>query len=230
MVERTQVPYEKQESDHTCGAAALCMVCRAFGADCTQADVWDKVSKARYGGKRARTYLLAADAIARGFSALVIKAADPWKILQRCHDHDVLAIINHRMTANKAAGHYSVVIAVGDDHVLLHDPQRGPDQRLSREELLELWQPQFIRSEITGHVMVAVARTELPALPCPQNHEPVPESLPCRRCDKPIKLQPAAILGCMTDKCPERTWSRLYCPFCDDVLTKDVRGLFGPFG
>src|SRR5437762_197108 len=103
MADGIAVPYEKQQGDHTCGAAALCMVYRAFGIECTQTEIWERVAKARYGSKRARTYLLAADAIERGLSALVIKASEPWRILQRCHEHGVLPIINHRMDTSKAS-------------------------------------------------------------------------------------------------------------------------------
>lgn len=224
------IPFENQEAEGKCGAAALCMLYRSFGADCSQAEVWDKVSRPSAGrGRRGRTYLLAADAIERGYAALVIKADDPWKLLQRCHTHTVGVILNHRLRANQTSGHYSVVVDVGDDHIVLHDPREGPDQRLTRDELLQLWKSEPMRSEITGYVMVAISRTDVPAAPCSQGHDPVPETLACRRCQKQVKLQPAAILGCMAENCPDCTWNRVYCPFCDNHLAFKSGSPFAPF-
>lgn len=219
------IPYEKQQDKLTCGAAALCMLYRSFGSTCTQTEVWESVSRQNYGGRNARTFLLAADAHRRGFAALTVKADDPWRLLRRCHEHGTRVILNHRVNSDQGAGHYSVVVEVGEEHVVLHDPLRGPDQRHSRDELLQLWQPRgWSRSEITGNVLVAVAPAATPAPPCPEGHAPVPAALACSRCRKPADLQPAVILGCMTERCPHRTWKYLYCPSCDGYLTLPIGG------
>src|SRR5262245_1292712 len=105
------IPFEKQAANDRCGAAALCMVYRSFGGECSQAGVWEKVSR----GRRIRTQLLAADAIERGYFALILKAAQPWQLLQRCRAHGIHPILNHRIDASNSSGHYSVVVEVGED-------------------------------------------------------------------------------------------------------------------
>lgn len=216
---RSAIPYEKQQQQLSCGAAALCMLYRSFGHACTQADVWQSVSPQHVGGRPARTYHLAADALRRGFCALVVKAHDPWRLLRRCHDLGTRVILNHRLNREQAAGHYSVLVELGDEYVLLHDPQAGPEQRHTRDELLQLWQPRRPRTDITGNVLVAVSPTPSPASGCPLGHEAIPAALACCRCRKPTTLQPATVLGCMTEGCPHRVWTHLFCPHCDGYLT-----------
>ena len=76
---RLDLPYERQVlSTHTCGAAALCMVYRSFGVACSQQEVWPAIAASYTAGSfRARTYLICAHALRRGFAAVVHYGARP---------------------------------------------------------------------------------------------------------------------------------------------------------
>src|SRR5262249_17851428 len=123
------IPYERQSeptSNRMCGAAALCMVYRSFGVACTQAELAAKLAGA--GPARnlgARPYLLAQDALSRGISALVFRARDPLRTLRDCQDQPVRLILNHRLGIESHAGHFSALVSVGEEDVVLHDPQIG---------------------------------------------------------------------------------------------------------
>jgi hypothetical protein len=213
-----QIPYVKQEDtpgNHLCGAASLCMVYQSFGLACEQADVWTSVSRKAYlGSRRAQTYRLAGDALQRGLWALVLQARQPWPILEAAFTADARIILNHRMKEGSAQGHFSVLVGVDSEQATLHDPQTGPEQVLTKEKLLELWQPSRFRSEVTGHVLVAIGDGEQ-AVRCETCDHAIPSKWKCRICAKDVPLHPAEVLGCTESACARRLWDFLFCPFCD---------------
>jgi hypothetical protein len=214
------IPYEKQKgsrADQMCGAAALCMVYRSLGVSCSQEEVWPRIGRRHpTGAWSARTYRLAGDALEQGLGAMVLQARQPWAILQRCREHSVRAILNHRVERASLSGHYSVLVDVDDKQAVVHDPLKGPDRRLSQAELLWLWQPLGRGSDITGNVLVAVADKETRSpTACAVCGRPVPASLECSRCRRPIPLHPPAVLGCIDPDCTGRSWGQIFCPHCD---------------
>ncbi len=214
--ELAAIPYERQEDvdgNRMCGAAALCMVYRSFGVACTQADVWHAVA----GGTRsARTRLICVDSLQRGFDALIVRARVPWDLLRVCERNSIRAIVNHRIAQTSPHGHYTVLVGLDDGRAVVHDPKAGPARNLDRTLLLQLWQPNGPASEITGRVLVAIARREhATVVVCSRCQAPIPESARCGRCAATIRLQPAAVLGCVAEDCCGRLWEALFCPQCD---------------
>ncbi len=216
------IPYEKQidpTSRRLCGAAALCMVYRSFGLDCSQAELATKVTTpAPSGNEAARTYLLAQDALTRGLSALVLRAKDPLRTLKRCQHPQLRAILNHRPQRESPNGHFTVLVEVAGDMVVVHDPLSGPNRRVPQRDLLDLWRPLVGGSEITGQVLVALAKDSPAAAPCPTCGGIIPETIVCSGCRKAVALRPATVLGCLNPACLERAWETVFCPFCDSSL------------
>src|SRR5208337_1067244 len=175
------IPYEKQfnaESSRTCGAACLSMVYRSLGKEVPQDEIWGAIAKVnRFGSLASTTHLMVRDALSRGFDAVAIKARHPLFVLRCCRDSDIRVILNHRLHAEVvAAGHYSVLVDIGEHDVILHDPYFGPSRRLSHAKLLQLWEP-GANSEIVGQTLIAIA-------------SPRPEEAVCEICRTPI---PAAV-------------------------------------
>jgi hypothetical protein len=216
------IPYERQQdpmSNRMCGPAALCMVYRSFGIDCSQAELAPKVTRSGpLGNEGARTYLLAQDALARGLSAIVFRARDPLRTLRACQNRPLRLILNHRLRLQSPIGHFTVSVRVGDEHVVVHDPQVGPNTRIDQMDLLKLWRPLGRDSEIVGNVLVAFAQGRQPAAPCPKCGSTIPDTIACPGCCQPVPLQPATVLGCMNVSCSERAWETLFCPYCDADL------------
>lgn len=217
------VPYERQQGGQRgrmCGAASLCMAYRSLGIDADQMEVWPRIatggSKGRLG---ARTYLLARDALSNGLTALVLQTSNPWSMLQRCHEQAVRVIVNHRSSSNSRTGHFSVAIAIDEEHITLHDPGTGPCRRIERAQFLALWRPRGPHSEIAGNILVAIASPAMNGSEsCQQCGRSIPQSTSCPDCDKPIKLEPRAVLGCVDATCEARFWSGIFCPQCDARL------------
>src|SRR5262249_44289691 len=138
-------------SNRMCGAAALCMVYRSFGLRATQAELAPRLRGP--GAARdaaARSYLLAQDALARGLSAVVFRARDPLRSLRQGQGRPVRLILNHHLNFTAPTGHFTVLIRVAEQEVVVHDPQRGANTRLLLSDLLKLWRPPAGMSEISG--------------------------------------------------------------------------------
>lgn len=213
------IPYERQsepETNRMCGAASLSMVYGSFGKKVPQAEIWPRVSKKNHlGSLTSATYLMAQDALSRGYSALAIQARQPLQVLRLCRDNGVRAVLNHRVREGLPAGHYTVLVDIDQESVILHDPDFGPSRRIAHATLLELWRPLFPTPEIAGNVLIGIAAQPTPAISCKVCGTPIPAEVNCAACSKPISLQPALLLGCVGLTCAARTWTYLCCPHCD---------------
>lgn len=213
------VPFEKQfdlQSTRTCGAACLSMVYRSFGQEVPQRLIWPLIAKKnQYGSIASTTHLMAADATTRGLSAVAVQARYPLEVLRLCRESGIHAILNHRLSPDSPAGHYTVLVDIDATHVTLHDPYFGPSRRLTHSVLLDLWQPRIPNSEIVGNFLIGVASDPTPTAPCEVCHTKLPPSIPCPRCKNPVSLQPGVLLGCLNASCDARMWNYLCCPVCD---------------
>lgn len=164
------IPYEEQRSDppedQRCGAASLHMIYQALGLSESQDEIWERIAwHDRRGGRCARTYTLAGDAIHHGFDAVVIQfRSDPWKTIQACRAAGIHLILNHRMEQGRLGGHFSVAVEVRDKEIILHDPAKGPLRRIERIEFQTLWQPAMGGSRVPGRVLVAIAPPDCSAV------------------------------------------------------------------
>ena len=223
MIALREVPFEEQWNKWSCGAAALAMVYTSFGIECNQEQIWETIrGKSLYGRLCARAQALAANALDHGLHALAFEVRDPWLVLDRCLQHSVRAIINHVPEVNSGSGHYSVLTALNKDHVIMHDPNVGPNRTLTRNEFLRLWNPRAPKTEILGQVMIAIAGSPSQLDPCPLCSGHARDVVACKSCQRSVLLQPLAILGCLTDWCPMRAWEQIFCPWCDHYWTKGL--------
>jgi hypothetical protein len=210
------IPYERQKDDHSCGAAALAMVYRSLGREATQDEIWEKVGRKRATGQwDSRTYLLCQDAIRRGLVGLIIQAQPPgWKVLEACQRHQLRVILHHRVKPHSTQRHFSVLLDLDDESIVLHDPLNGPEQRHGRAAFLELWGASGPGQQ-PGSMLVALADPAgLTAYQCPTCNQPTLTPT-CGGCDQPLRLEPAAALGCADRACAAALWSRIHCPSCD---------------
>ena len=229
-------PYEAQQGEWMCGAAALCMVYRSLGQDARQREVWQSISsKNRSGVLIGRARLMCQDAWSRGLSAVLLQAKDLWLALSDCLANDVRVILRHRFDLKSSAWHFSLVVGIDCDRALLHDPRVGPLRPMNRTEIQALaWPRQDFRHGLwstdqeLGNIIVAFRHAEEETNCCPSCGQQIPEAIGCPRCDCRIPLRPAAALGCADDGnglglpfglCPTRRWQAVLCPFCATRLT-----------
>src|ERR1051326_5522297 len=142
---KAAIPYEKQSeelSGRSCGAACLCIAYRSLGLDVPQAEIWPAIAKAnRFGQISSTTHLMARDALNRGLSAVALQARHPLHALKVCSTKGIRAILNHRVKQDSAGGHYTLMVDLDAQHVIVHDPLFGAARRMTHAELVELWLP-----------------------------------------------------------------------------------------
>jgi len=218
----TDLPYEKQKntlSSRMCGAAALCMVYRSFGVSSSQEEVWPAIARPPGDSEAcARTYLLCADALRRGLAGLTLQVRHSVRVLQLAQEQGVRVILNHRPVLNSRGGHYSVLVAIGEDELVIHDPAVGPGRRLDLAHWLKLWRPGWDGREVPGNLAVFIAQLSPGPVCCRTCARIIPLEAECSVCHKNIPLRPPAVIGCVDSNCPERTWQLLFCPWCDAAL------------
>ena len=187
----------------------------------TQAEIWPFISKPNRSGQvSSSTHLMVAHARSYGLAAVAFQARHPLVALLACRKGGIRAILNHRLRLEGPAGHYSVLLDVDAESVVIHDPFYGPRRRISHAEFLELWQPRFAGSEIVGNVLIGVAERPPAAPRCALCRTPIPEAVACPRCAGPVALQPATLLGCVgATTCLGRMWNYVCCPACDNMFT-----------
>jgi hypothetical protein len=200
------------------------MVYRSLGKDIPQTEIWPRIAKAnRFGTISSNTYLMVRDALQRGFHAFGIQVRRPLQTLRLATSSGARVILNHRLSRDSSAGHYSVVVGIDEATVTLHDPFFGPAQRLPFADLLEVWQPFSAKSEIVGNTLVAIANPEKVAdRECEMCHAPFPAAVACPQCKTHVPLHPARLLGCLNNRCVARNWNYLCCPQCDFMWTFTV--------
>lgn len=223
MNEVATIPYEPQSDPHTtrdCGAACLSMTYRSLGKPVPQAEIWPGIAKEnRFGSISSTTHLMVKDALNRGFAALAFQARHPLQTLQQCRDLGIRAILNHRLNSQLPTGHYTVLVDIDHEHVVLHDPFYGAARKLSHSELLELWQPNHPGSEVVGYILIAVAAAAPEESACHLCRTPIPPAVQCPHCQSPVTLQPDLLLRCVTRSCIARAWNYVCCPTCDYTWT-----------
>jgi len=201
-----------------CGAMCLAKVYRAYGKEIADAEIWPKVARQnRFGSIASTTHLMAQDALARGFHAVMIQARHPLETLRNCQSAGIRAILNHRLAPDSPVGHYSVLAAIDPESVTLDDPTLGRPRPLKNNELLELWQPRFPNAEIFGYMLIGITADPSPLDACWLCRTPIPADMRCPRCGKAVPLQPTSLLGCINTKCAARTWNYIGCPACDNA-------------
>lgn len=219
----TSIPYEAQlqrDGDRTCAAAALIMVYSSFGITLPQEAVWRVVALPDgRKGLYARTNRLAFDAVARGLSAVTLKARDPIRAVREILTAGDRAIMNHRLTEDSWKGHYTVALSADDSAIVFHDPEFGPSQTRSTELMRELWTPKYSGCEITGNFLIALSNQSQSPCTCAACGASCPTAVQCCYCRLEVPLQPVAALGCTIPTCPSRLWELILCPYCDQLFT-----------
>ncbi len=148
------VPYECQIDKQTCGAAALAMVYRSFGMEVGQERICRETRRTR------RAVGLANHARNTGLQAAIVRLneAQDGLLAVRQSYPDCRIILNHRLMTGVSYGHYSVVVDVKRDRVVLHDPMFGPFRRWTPETLQNLWETPG--GEIIGKVALLMRRSD----------------------------------------------------------------------
>lgn len=212
------IPYRKQETGWTCGAASLRMAYASFGLDLSEPELWAILQPNRLDRSGVYPARLAWEAQTRGFSALAVQARRPWELLSTCARLGIRAVFHQPLARGSPRRHFSILTQADDEGIIVHDPQFGPDLAFKKADWLELWGAAYGNFDARPYELVAIADSPSAHASCVECGESLPEVWPCRTCQEPIALRPTAVLGCVVADCPARRWEQVACPACGDPL------------
>ena len=147
------------------------MVLRDFGIDVSQQQIWDEiktpVSASNPNEFRIETRHLASYARKNGLETLVGRLREPLEFLEKLRNEcGYRFILNHRIRPDSPLGHFTVFVQnrPEENAEILHDPQKGPERIIVRDELAELWKPFGENCEITGNIGVLFFQNDVDCL------------------------------------------------------------------
>src|SRR5262249_37307315 len=147
-----------------CGAVCLSRAYRSFGKQIPSEQIWPQIAKQnRLGSMASTTHLMTLHAASQGLHALAIQARHPLRVLQICRDQNIRAILNHGPQPGINTGHFTMLVDVDDQNVVLFDPAYESPRRVPHSEFMQLWQPQSPQSEILGSVLIGIVAEEADA-------------------------------------------------------------------
>jgi len=214
------IPFEVQHDstlNRMCGAACLSMIYKYYGISDNQDKIWQRIAQPdTYGNLFSRAFKICADLIFHDIHAVIIKARNPLKVLNICNLNNYTAILCHRINKKSNVGHFTVFEKLKGEYVFVNDPVQGKDRRISKKTILKLWQPTD-GIEVVGNLLITISNNGDDINLCSKCNQGIPTSIICPYCipERLVPLKPNRTIGCINDKCSQKTWEFIVCPFCD---------------
>lgn len=133
------LPYFKQETSYTCGAAALRMVLASIGINKTEKQVAKILGTNRVKGTLHDDFFKVAEHLKLKY---IVERKSSVKDLKKLQDENYRIIVNYLLPVTKV-GHYAVVREVGSKYIHLLDPFIGPDQIYPISNFIKNWKSGF---------------------------------------------------------------------------------------
>src|SRR3989344_6826729 len=127
------IPLLKQKTGYTCGPTCISMLARFYGMEVSRNTIM-RVSKCDKNGMSNEQMVLALRRL--GFRACA-RNRHSWKDLRRSYKQRFPAVVAWML--HGYVGHFSIVIEVGEHHIMLADPDTGRRRRLPKRVFIRLW-------------------------------------------------------------------------------------------
>lgn len=181
-----------------------------------QENIWEAIQLTAH-WKGSSMQKLTQNAIAHGLAATRFRSRDPWTLALSCSRHGFPMIVNHRLRADTAIGHFSVLDAVASDVAQLYDPLEDATRSIRREQLLELWLTRD-GDRNPGAQLLVLGRPTGSVQRCRKCGRGINRRCRCAGCNQQVAVEFTELLEC-TAGCSARTWESVYCPHCDAEMT-----------
>lgn len=133
------LPYFKQETSYTCGAAALRMVLASLGINKTEKQVAKILGTNKRSGTLHDDFFKVAEHLKLKY---IVERRSSVQDLKKLQEENYRIIINYLLPVSKI-GHYAVVREVGNRYIHLLDPLIGPDQIYPLKFFIKNWKSGF---------------------------------------------------------------------------------------
>lgn len=129
------VPFFKQDTDHTCGPTALQMLLRYYGVVASEKDLAEMLETTHEAGTRHGKLIEVAGTF--GFFCYVNNDSSVEEI-RMFLERGVPPLV-HFTEPDGEEGHYAVVVGSRAGGLLLHDPWNGPEFEIGEQEFIGRW-------------------------------------------------------------------------------------------
>lgn len=129
------IPHHEQSTEWTCGPAAMRMALATIGIRRTETQLIRAMGTNRRWGTPNRSFPLTCEHLKLDY---VVRRKSTLRALRDLLDEEYVVIVCYT-PVDENFGHYSVVRGIGAKEISLVDPLRGPGERYTRREFLDLW-------------------------------------------------------------------------------------------
>ncbi len=133
------VPYFKQDTAYSCGAASLQMAFDFFGFFESESKIAKEAHTEPVAGTKHQGMIDVATS--KGFYCYVNNESSLDEIIYFLHLK--LPIIVHFIEPSGDEGHYSIVTEVKNDTLVMNDPWNGKNFHMKVEDFLERWHSEY---------------------------------------------------------------------------------------
>lgn len=138
---RINIPYYKQQTGYTCGAASLRMALEACGIKKSEREVVKLLKTSKAAGSHNCYFPQVAKKFKLNYA---VKRNAAIKDLKDYQKQDYVIIVGYCCSANKKnhskkTGHYAVLNRINSDYIFLLDPFFGPDCKYRLNEFIADW-------------------------------------------------------------------------------------------
>jgi len=224
-----KVPFKKQNQTNTCGAACLEMVLRYFGVNETEEEIFKEISiiSPESGRLYTRTAHLVHFAIVKDFVAIHSCLKDITDLDKLLRLKLPIIVLQRHSVNNESLAHFKVVIGLEGNSYIVHDPEIGAKQLISKEvfEKLGKKQPNGENTQDNLFILISPKKVDYKKFSfdplqfrkcqnkdCPdplQKNEP---NFKCFTCQKEFINKIEGIpFGCPNQKCDKKYWLNYTC-------------------
>lgn len=128
-----KLPYFKQDTNYSCGPAVIQMIFRFYGKVFSEEDLIQRLKTQKDIGTQHQSMIEVART--EGFYVYVNNESSLNEIIFFLNKN--IPVIVHYV--DDGVGHYSVVVKVDEDNVVLDDPWNGEKFKINREQFEKIW-------------------------------------------------------------------------------------------
>ncbi|MFZ6015628.1 MAG: cysteine peptidase family C39 domain-containing protein [Patescibacteria group bacterium] len=130
-----KIPYHKQETNYTCGAACMRMALEALGIAKTEKQIANLLKTNKVSGTRTPQFPRVAEKFKLDYR--IERNNTTIRQLKKAHKNGFVIILNYMLPTQ--GEHYAVLSKIGREYIYLHDPWVGPDTKYPIRTFLKIW-------------------------------------------------------------------------------------------
>lgn len=130
-----KLPYHKQESAYTCGAASMRMILEAIGMKKSEKQISRLLNTNKVSGTRTAQFPQVAEKYKLDYR--IERNDTSIQDLKRAYKKGFYIIVNYMLPGQ--GEHYAVVSKIGRKNIYLHDPWVGPNTKYPIATFEKIW-------------------------------------------------------------------------------------------